>query len=119
MVRESDILAISTDCAQLTSLAIRCRHVESTFAPMWRSLKSNLSPIYISGNYWALRQNAISVYNLLYHCVNLSRIDEERVDEETVVIMATIGNRIRVVLIENTFIDSPHKVHVLYEACAN
>ncbi len=57
-ITDADIHAISTHCTQLSYLAIRGYYVESPLAPIWRSLGSTLTRIYLgfygssSGSGW-------------------------------------------------------------------
>ncbi len=119
VMTEKSILAISTHCTKLSSLAIRGWRMESTLTPIWRSLGSTLTRIYIGRYDCALGQNAISVPDLVEHCVNLSRVDVERMDDETADILVALGRRIRVLDIEKPLFDSPPLWDKLYEACTN
>ncbi len=102
-VTEKEILAISTHCAKLSSLAIRSSRLKGSLTPIWRSLGSTLTRLYISrytSNLDEKVRNVISVGDLVEHCVNLCRVDMYELDYETADIVVPLGIRIRVLSIE-------------------
>ena len=100
LTKESDILAITTHCTKLSSLAIHGNQFEVTLAPIWRSLGSTLTRIFI-GTYiilptLELTVNVISVPDLVEHCGYLHRVDIEHLDDDKADILIALGSRIRV-----------------------
>ena len=113
VVMENDILAISTHCTKLSSLAIRGRRIEGVFAPIWRSLGRTLARIYIGRYYSVFGErdlNVISVPDLAQHCVNLHRVDMKKLGGETTGMMVALGSRVRVLSIE----DPSHRMNTCW-----
>ncbi len=122
VVTENDILAISTHCTQLSSLAIHGKRIEGVLAPIWRSLGSTLTRIYV-GCYYSMfgekDPNVISAGDLVKHCVNLHRVDVEELDDGTTDVMVTLGSRIRVLGVESRpYMDLAYWRKV-YDSCTN
>ncbi len=113
---KADILAISTDCTKLSSLKIHGRRIEGALAPIWRSLGSTLTHIYI-GDYSSTFDDVISVALLVQHCLNLYRVDVETVNNENIRILIALSSRIRVLGIENHSFTT--QWCRMYRACTN
>ncbi len=90
----------------LSWLEIHCNRVEGSLTPVWRSLGSILTRIYIDSYYTVLGHGVsriISVPNLVKHCVNLYRIDVGELDNEIADVLVTLGNRIRILGVEDEY----------------
>ncbi len=99
VITKSDVLAIFARCTQLSLLAIYGNRVEGTLAPIWRSLGSTLTQIYIGYNSPACGYgilDIVSAPDLVEHCVNLYRIDVERLSYEIADVLIALGSRLRV-----------------------
>ncbi len=104
LITKSNILAISIHCTKLSSLAIRGHYYKSPLAPIWRSLGSTLTRIYIGHYYSDFRcriESIILVPDLVEHCVNLRHVDVVALNNAIVDVFFGLGNRIRVLCIEN------------------
>ncbi len=122
VVTENDIFAILTYCTKLSSLAIRGGYIESTLTPIWRSLGSTLTRIYI-GRYHSDFGNGIvdviSVANLVEHCVNLYHVDVKELSPEVADVLIVLGSRIRVLGIEDPSYTTNSYWGQVYGACTN
>ena len=122
VVMETDIFAIATHCRKLSSLAIHGNHVEGTLAPIWRSLGSTLTRLYIYSYYSTLGHGVlrtISVPTLVKHCVNLRRVDLEKLDDSMAVVLVALGSRLRVLGIENELVRRIAAWRRVCGACTN
>ncbi len=120
VVPKADIVAISTHCKRLSSLAIRGHRVEGTLAPIWRSLGSTLTRIYISC--YCSRYgigDVISVPDLVQHCVNLRHVDVEELNHAVANVLIALGSRIRVLVIVDKIVPSCVPWREVYSACTN
>ncbi len=122
VLSEKDILAISTHCTKLSSVAVRGTRIEGTLAPIWRSLGSTLIRVYI-GRYYSVfgirDRKAFSESDLVQHCLNLYRVDVEEIDDAVIDVLVTLGSRIRVLSIKDaSYMNIAHCCE-LYEACTN
>ncbi len=96
---QNDILAISMYCTKLSRLQIRGTRIEGPLTPIWRSLGSTLTGIYIARDYSAAGYrfpDIASVHDLVKHCVNLDRVVVQTLNYHTVDILVALGSRIRV-----------------------
>ncbi len=122
VVTETDVFAISTNCTNLSSLAIRGNYVESTLTSIWRSLGSTLTQVYIGCNYSAVGYGmlrVISVPDMVEHCVNLRRVDVEKLNDATADILVALGGRIRVLSVGEQVVDGLAPWQKVYRACTN
>ncbi len=115
VVKETDILAVSTYCTNLSSFAIQNSTSESPLGPIWRSLGSNLTRIFICPRIL----DAFSVSQLMNHCVNLHHVVLGPLNGEIVDILLAIGSRIRVLGIGHNFISNVEQWRELYQTCTN
>ncbi len=124
MVTEADILAISSHCTKLESLEIRGTQVEIPLAPIWRSLGSTLTRIFLcsychtSGSGYRIL-DVMSVHDMAEHCVNLRRVDAEKLMYHIAYILIALGTRIRVLSIEDDSDSSIVPWREVYGACTN
>ncbi len=90
--RRTDILAVSTQCTKLSSLAIHGNRVEGTLAPIWRSIGFTLSRIHICRKILG----AIAGPYLVRHCLMLRRVDVLSLNDVIADVLVALGSRIRV-----------------------
>ncbi len=122
VITETDILAISTRCTKLTYLAIRGYHFESPLTPIWRSLGSTLTRIYIGWYFSSFGHGIlgiISVPDLVQHCVNLHHVDVLTLNHVIANVLVALGSRIRVLGIEDKLVSSIAPWRKVYKACTN
>ncbi len=122
VVTEIDILSISIHCTKLSYLAIHGNHVAGTLTPIWRSLGSTLTRIYIG---WYFSEfgygivDTISVPDLVKHCVNLRHVDVLTLNEEIADVLVALGSRIRVLGIEDELVSGIALWRKVCRACTN
>ncbi len=120
--RETDILSISTYCTKLSSLAIHGTRVEGTLVPIWRSLGSSLTRVYIGCYYRPLDHGVldiVSIHDLAQHCVNLRRVDVKTLNDEIAEILVALGGRIRVLGVVFQSVANAAAWGKVYKACTN
>ncbi len=123
-VTKSDILALSTNCKKLSSLDIPLCYVESSLAPIWRSLGSTLTRIRIR---WYNQHSAaryqladiIAAPDLVEHCVNLRHVDVEQLNQAVANALIALGSRIRVLRIASIPDPDIALCCKVYRACTN
>ncbi len=123
VITETDILAISTCCAKLSSLAIRGYYFEGPLAPIWRSLGSTLTRIY-TGRYYIPAfgyeiDDIISATDLVEHCVHLDHVDVNQLNDPIANVLIDLGSRIRVLNIENDLSSSIAQWREVCRACTS
>ncbi len=122
MVAETDVLAITTHCTKLSSLAIYGNRIEGTLAPIWRSLGSTLTRIHIGCYYPPIGFGIVEIIAaaaLMEHCVNLYRADVEKLDDAVADVLVAFGSRIRVLNVRNEFSSNIARWHEVCRACTN
>ncbi len=121
-ITKTDILAISTHCRRLSSLAIRCSNFEAPLTPIWRSLGSTLTRIYF-GFYYATSDSEIlrtvSLPDLTEHCVNLRRVDVLTMNHALAVVLVALGSRIRILGVEDELGKSIASWRAVFMVCTN
>ncbi len=122
---QSDILAISTYRTKLTSLAIVGESVEGPLTPIWRSIGSTLTGLYIGCDYSAAGfrfLDLVSAHDLVEYCKNLHHVVVQTWNYHIANILAALGSRIRVLGIkEPPYLTRAdwHNWRKVYAACTN
>ncbi len=124
VITGTDVLAISTHCTKLASLAIHGYRFEGTLAPIWRSLGSTLTRIYIDRYYQPSdsdieMRGLVAVPDMVEHCVNLRRVDVLVFLDPLTDVLLALGSRIRVLTITVGVLLSISRWHEMYRACTN
>ncbi len=122
VITNNHILAISTHCTKLSLLAIHGNRVQGTLAPIWRSIGFSLIQIYVGCYYPAFgyeTADIVSQSELVDHCVNLRRVDVERLTYAIADILITLGSRIRDLRIGDPSYTTNLRWRDVYGACTN
>ncbi len=123
-ITETDILAISTHCKKLSSLAISGHLVKSPLTPIWRSLGSTLTRIYIGcySQYSTAGYGFLGIMgapDLVKLCVNLRRVDLKKLHNAAADVLVALGTRIRVLSIEHELDLHTASCREVFRACTN